>query len=663
MNQNNFGNNNGYQTDNQNNLGYQPTTPAPQPVDLMAPQQPQPVQPLEPVGPVQAVVQQPDLLAPQAPVNNTNQQSSLMRPVITNDVNLAIPPQVPSSDYNPNGVYNPNFNAGMSSYQPGMMGQPVIDRQMQNISVPEMPKQPKDKKKIFKAIGFLALVAIVVVGIFFAIKFLTNKKGYTFETLSKTDSFFLTNEDGDYALFNEDGEQLSEFIFDDVGNFYGGVAAVSHKDGRDGAIKENGKYLVELGEPSVYGNYGLFNVVDYSSENFGEKLLSYNGKNVAEGYTLDVDSYAYGALFIITKYDLNGTETFSVVNYAGKDMGTLANPEEYTHYSYDGEYVTLISEDKTILYNIEKAEKVLETDGNYCVTDGANKAVLLNSCSIDWWAEDEENTYKVVLNKKVAYTIDSDKYNVVLTEDGKILRRAYDEDYYTLLDDKGNVKQEDIIGYQNGKNYIVEEKDRLMFYKNGERQNIVDCASYYQNADEKTYIIKVDRYADGCKDDINNQYTYYDLSGKALSESYYSAAAFNGAGRAIVGTENLEKYLINDKYEVVSGKHYSIQAAGHLYIVWDEDYNQALMDKDGNLLEDVVVKYTTIGNPEVEDSFVAVVVKDNTFVVYNSKTGKKVATVEGEYLDLYEHYFIVDRDGKDHYYSYYTGKEFYSEEN
>ena len=339
MNQNNFENNNGYPTDNQNNLGYQPTTPAPQPVDLMAPQQPQPVQPLEPVGPVQAVVQQPDLLAPQAPVDNTNQQSSLMRPVITNDVNLAIPPQAPSPDYNPNGVYDPNFNAGMSSYQPGMMSQPVIDRQMQNISVPEMPKQPKDKKKIFKAIGFLALVAIVAVGIFFAIKFLTNKKGYTFETLSKTDSFFLTNEDGDYALFNEDGEQLSEFIFDDVGNFYGGVAAVSHKDGRDGAIKENGKYLVELGEPSVYGNYGLFNVVDYSSENFGEKLLSYNGKNVAEGYTLEIDSYAYGALFIITKYDPSGNKAYQVVNYAGKDMGTLADPDEYTHYSYDGEYL------------------------------------------------------------------------------------------------------------------------------------------------------------------------------------------------------------------------------------------------------------------------------------------------------------------------------------
>lgn len=649
MNQNNFENNNGYQTDNQNNLGYEPTTPVPQP-DLLAPQQP--------------AAPQPDLLAQQAPVADANnQQPSLMRQVYTNDVNVAIPPQVPSPDYNPNGVYNPNFNAGMSSYQPGMMNQPTIDRQMQTISVPEVPTQPKNKKKMFKVVGIIALLAVLAAVIFFVIKFFFGKDGYTFETLSKTNSFFLANEEGNYALFNEDGKQLTDFDFEDVGTFYGGVAAVSHTDGRDGVIKEDGKYLVELSEESVYDYYGLLNVVSYDEKNFGEKLINFEGKEIASGLELDIDYYSSGALYIITTYDAKMNKTHKLVNYAGKDMGTLSNPDEFTHSSYDGQYVTLISEEKTLLFDIEKGKKILETEGTYCVTDGTDKAVVLNSCSIDWWSDDEENTYKIVLNNKVAYTIDSEEYSVLLTEDGQVLRRAYADEYYTLLDEKGKVKQEGIIGYQNGKNYIVEEKDRLMFYKNGERKNIVDCASYYQNADENTYIIKVDRYADGCKDDINNQYSYYNLAGEKLSESYYSAASFNGNGRAIVGTENLEKYLINDKYEVVSGKHYSIQSAGYLYIVWDEDYNQALMDKDGNLLEKVVLRYATYGNPEKDDSYIAVVPEDETFVVYNSKTGKKITTVKGDYLDLYEHYFVVDRDDKDYYYSYKTGESFYSVKN
>lgn len=666
MNQNNFENNNGYPTNNQNNLGYQPTTPVPQPVDLMAPQQPNLMAAPQPdlLAP-QAnlnVAPQPDLLAPQAPVADANNQQGLMRPVYTNDVNVAIPPQMPSPDYNPNGVYDPNFNAGMSTYQPGMMNQPVIDRQMQTMAVPEMPKKPKDKKKILKIVGIIVILAALIAGVFFAIKLLFGNKGYTFETFTETDSFFIYN-DGKYALFNEDGKQLSEFVFDDVGDFHGGVAVVRHTDGRDGVIKENGKYLIDLSEESIYDYYGLINVVNYDVENFGEKLLNYKGKAVVEAFEVDVDSFASGALFIVTSYDPKLNKTYHILNYAGKDMGTLADADEYSHYSYDGEYVTLISEDKTVLYNIEKAKKILETDGNYCVTDGTDKAVILNSCSISWSSSDTEETYKVVLNNKVAYTVDSSEYSLSLTEDGKVLRREQYGTYYTLLDDKGNVKQENIIGFLNGKNYIVEEDDRLMFYKNNERKNIVDCASYYQNADENTYIIKVDRYADGCKDDINNQYTYYNAAGENLSDPYYSATGFNKDGRAIVGTENLEKYLINDKYEIVSSKHYSIKSAGYLYIVWDEDYNQALMDRDGNLLEKVVLSYDTYGDPEKDDSFVAVSPKEDTYVIYNSKTGKKITTVEGEYLDLYKHYFVVDRDGKDYYYSYYTGKNFYSVEN
>ena len=198
MNQNNFENNNGYPTNNQNNLGYQPTTPVPQPVDLMAPQQPNLMAAPQPdlLAP-QAnlnVAPQPDLLAPQAPVADTNNQQGLMRPVYTNDVNVAIPPQMPSPDYNPNGVYDPNFNAGMSTYQPGMMNQPVIDRQMQTMAVPEMPKKPKDKKKILKIVGIIVILAALIAGVFFAIKLLFGNKGYTFETFTETDSFFIYND-------------------------------------------------------------------------------------------------------------------------------------------------------------------------------------------------------------------------------------------------------------------------------------------------------------------------------------------------------------------------------------------------------------------------------------------------------------------------------------
>lgn len=572
-----------------------------------------------------------------------------------------------NENYNQHGAYDPNFNAGLSSYQPNPLNQPIQYDEEGKVILPnqtikssllesqaDIDSKAKNKK-IKKFLLIVLAIIVLLVGIFFAYKLIFKKERMTFDKLDKTDSFFLSNKDGYYALFNEDGKQLTEFEFEYVGTFYGGVTRVRHKNGQAGVIKDDGEYLVPLSNSGVYGNYTLFEITN--DETYTSQIKNYKGKVIAEGYFLDLESYAYGALFAITKKDENYKQVGSVeiVNYEGISMGALDNLDDYDSYSYDGSYVTLISDEKTILYNIDTAKKIVETDKKYCISDSNEKTVILNSCST-WSSSDEENLYKVVKNGKVLYTVDSTEYYLSLAKDGSVLSRKRYEDYYSLLDDEGNVKQENIIGYQDGKNYVVELDDRLMFYKNGERKNILDCATYYQVASDDLYIIKVDRYADGCKGDVDNQYSYYDLAGNKKSDSYYAAGIFNEAGRAIISTDNLENYVIDENFKVLSGEHYSIRLVGSLYVVWDEKHNQALIGKDGNVLEDEITDYTSYGSIEDDESYIAVEVSKDTYTLYDTQNGKKIVTVSGKSIYLYEHYFTVDGN----YYSYKTGKQFYS---
>lgn len=562
-----------------------------------------------------------------------------------------------NENYNQHGAYDPNFNAGMSSYQPKVeqtQSTSETDTVENPTSVPVEPsvKPKKDYKKIILIAASIVVLAVVA---FLVYKLLFNKEKLTYENFTETESFFITDSDGNYALFNEDGKQLTDFEYEYAGSFYGGAARVYDKEGRYGVIKENGEYLIPLSEDFIYGNYGLYEVVNSKLDK--TQIQNFNGSVIAEANYLDVDSYAYGALFTIVEYDdsYRKLDTVKVVNYAGNSMGTLTDADSYTYYSYDGGYVTLISDTKTVLYNIDEAKKVIELDGKYCISDSTDKTVILNSCTT-WSSTTDDNLYKVIIDGKIAYTVSKEDKTLNLATDGSVLSWDKNSKYYELLDKKGNVVQSSIIGYQDGKNYIVEQDDRLMFYKNNERKNILDCATYYQNASDKLYIIKVDRYADKCKGDIDNQYSYYDLAGNKKSKDFYSASKFNDAGRAIVSTDNLENYIINDKFEILGDSHYQMREVGNLYIVWDEKHNQALIDKNGKVLESVVEDYVSYGSSEDDKSYIIVETAKNTQVLYDSQTGKKISTVSGEVVYAFQHYFTVDGN----YYSYKTGKLFYS---
>ena len=218
-----------------------------------------------------------------------------------NDVNLVNsnnseqlnPHYYANENLNQHGAYDPNFNAGLSSYQPNPINQPIqhdefgkaipLQTQVNNHLLEtqtEIDSKLK-KKKIKKIIGVTLIVLVLIALAIFVFKIIFKKEPMTFEKLGQTEAFFLMDDEGYYALFNEDGKQLTEFEFETTGDFYGGVVRVKSKNGKNGIIKENGKYLEPLSENSIYGSYSLFEI--NNSENYITQIKNYKGRQVIYG--------------------------------------------------------------------------------------------------------------------------------------------------------------------------------------------------------------------------------------------------------------------------------------------------------------------------------------------------------------------------------------------
>ena len=181
---------------------------------------------------------------------NVIEEQSNVSLVNSNNSDQLNPHYYANENLNQHGAYDPNFNAGLSSYQPNPIHQPIQYDENGKVIPPQTHVDnhlletqteidSKLKKKKFKKIFGIVLIGLVLIVVAnFVFKLIFKKEPMTFEKLGQTEAFFLMNDAGYYALFNEDGKQLTEFEFETTGDFYGGVARVRSKDGKTGRVVE-----------------------------------------------------------------------------------------------------------------------------------------------------------------------------------------------------------------------------------------------------------------------------------------------------------------------------------------------------------------------------------------------------------------------------------------
>lgn len=176
----------------------------------------------------------------------------------------------------------------------------------------EKPKT-KNKTPIFIAIA-LVILALIGLGVWALASFLGKDNGGAVANPERT-AFFLENQKGDgtFALFDDTGAKLTDFIYSDKYSFSDAGYAIIREDKKGVAIlANNGKLSVPYGEYNDITPAGIFYIaVDGSGD---KSLISGDGKKVEDV----TDCYTLNGL-VVASFDSDTT----LYTIKGEKLGKL----------------------------------------------------------------------------------------------------------------------------------------------------------------------------------------------------------------------------------------------------------------------------------------------------------------------------------------------------
>lgn len=499
----------------------------------------------------------------------------------------------------------------------------------------------KNKKSIVNFfISFLTIIILLLV-----IVNVVKNKNLEKQEPEVTTSFFIKNSDNLYAMFNEKGKKLTDFIYSSVDTIFNGSVRVKTKDGKYGILNEKGKYLVKLEKyDTIYQYGGLFKV----KKDDTNKLVNKKNKKVIKENDFEVETITNVDDFVIVVEK----EEYVVMNYNGKkivsfkinkdntDLPTASEIDDYASVYYDG---------LTYVFNVKtgKILKKIKDDVHYCINSVSEdeKMLSLNSC-VSWYETLDDVKYKLLINKKVK-DLPEDCNKITIKD--KVLSCTTDEGTY-LLDNK--YKLTDIvvsdISYKDSKNYARKKDTDVEFIKNGKVVKTLKNAILSDKGYTKDGIYLV--YQD-------NKYTYYDIKGKKLfKKDFVMATSFDEMGLARVSDDEENYYFINIKGKKV-GEDFELSYLSKEHYIVTKDDKKGIMNPKGKMLIDFT--YDDIEIKTYNDEYYAEVKKGDEYKVICLKDKKEVLKTSVQPI-FYDHYIKVVEEDKTTYYTY-TGKKLYEE--
>ncbi len=537
---------------------------------------------------------------------------------------------------------------------------PLSQQSLNNNYNNGLKNQSNEKPKINKIIMPIILVAVVMIlagGVFT----FTKKSKNTVVTKDKiyTSAFFLTNKEGKYALFNDDGEQLSEFIFNEAGEFFNGTARV-RKDDAYGIIDSNGKMTVDFGKyKRIISSSGLYEV---STEDYHSFLINGTGKVLYDLEDKDVINFSDG-YYSILKDTKN--KTYSLLNDQGKILKSFPISEKIENDPSTNEnegYISVFYNNKNYIINEQTGKEIASFDDtqHYCVNEVLDdgKMITLNSC-VEWYKDQDKIYYKLISNNKL-YDLNNKCDNVYYENDNITCSKG--EKRY-LLDKNANVGIDisDIV-YIDNDNYIKEKKESTRsvdFYKNGKVIKNVPCRVISTNSyiNDKIYVLETYKNS-ACGTDYFS-YEYYNSDGEKLfNTSFNSATVFDKNHLAIVSKEEGNYYLMDTTGKKVTNDYnYISKESDTKYYEVVKDGLSGLLDSKGQVVLDCNYKSVLVENKDAKN-LVQLTTNDSKYAIYNLTTKKEVIRVD-EPPSTTSHYISVENDGEKQYYTL-DGKMFYS---
>ena len=471
---------------------------------------------------------------------------------------------------------------------------------------------------------FLILIVVVlVIGLFFIFKGKGSKSLKDDEdvynekfNISKTDSFFLKNPDGDgYALFNSNGKKLTDYKFKtSQATFKNHAMLVETTYNKKCVLNDSGKTVVDCGKYDDISSKESLYVVKQDNKTL---ILNYKGKAVKEfPEYVSFDTYIDSDEFLLAKSE----KKYYVIDFEGDVLFSFdeVDNESSPSVNYTNGIVSVFYHGKTYIGDLKKNKKIFEVEDetHLCVnsTDQKGGVIVLASCAA-WYQSVENPKYVIVKNGKTTFDTskDSSCKSVSYYQEGL---RCYTDNGIYLIDEKGKkLNEKDIrnITFSSAKNYAAYSEGNVVFYKNNkEVAKVKGNISEYGYVKKEKVVVKVD-----------NGYMLYTITGKPVTDKVFKTINTN-YGKFIYGKLDDHQYVFITDKDKVTDVFYGVGGYIDKYVNVQEKENEhnVINTSNGKLVLPTSKELYHLHKKG--DMFIAYNKVDDEEMLYNVETGKLI---------------------------------------
>ena len=500
------------------------------------------------------------------------------------------------------------------------------------------PAKKSNKTPIFIAIALVAL-ALVGLGVWALASFLGKDNGGAVANPERT-AFFLENQKGDgtFALFDDTGAKLTDFIYSDKYSFNDDGYAIIRENNKGVAIlANNGKLAVPYDTYSEIAPAGVFFIA--TGENGAKTLIKGSGEKISD---IDDCYILNGAIFVTLG---NDTSAYTI---KGKSLGKLNKNEKPKSKKVVNGVTALNADDHLYIIDADTGDIVLKLEQKeaYDIYDANNALTTFSLQNVR-----TEKLDTVIINGKfLKWDYKNNHYPFVPSDGEYIYYDDYDtEDYWLMGADGKKVKMNKIAGYVvyfDSEHYAYAPYDTKVMHVvvNGEEKTLGKI--YSLSLHDGNYLVAYD----GAPTEI------YDKDFKLIRK-------FPKNSYGISGPDKNGNYLL-DKGTIVNKKNEIIELpkeAGYVtittlesgdYLLEDYSKKMGIIDAKGNeKLE--FGKYSEI---KIEHGAIAAKNEKGKFVLFNKDYG--IALGDCDTINIRDGYVEVTKDEKLGYYTY-TGQLIY----
>ena len=492
----------------------------------------------------------------------------------------------------------------------------------------------------------LVVIALITCGALLILKLTGSKDSYK-DKATYADAFFIRNKKGKYALFNDDGKKVTDFIFDNAGKFIDKTTVVYKENDGYAIIDTEGKQIVKYGKYGYISNYeGLYKV----RSDKGYALINSDGKVILDEENLSVSSYGDDYPFAVVEtnknfivYMYDGTKIYTFDKEEGVKDPTTNHIDEYATVFYNGENIIINLKEKELIKTFKNNQHFC---ANYVTED--KKILSLNACT-SWYESLEKPGHMLLINEKNLVDITDECNNIIVYKNAIVCSKENGQYFLDVSkkDAKTGNKLSSRYAFVDDKTYMLrdDQEYKIMFYKKGKKIKTIEASIAATGLmNEKFYVLYVD-----------NSYEFYNTDGKRTFEkSYQYATPFDTNSLAKVSDNGKDYYLINTKGKSVSSKYSNITNDNTFYRVTDKKGKYGVLNSKGKEL--IPTKYEAVSIKQIRDKYYAILTNNGKNEVYDLDKNKSILTSK-DAITLTDHY-IKTSGTKVTYYTYSAEKIF-----